>query len=589
MSSPDQALATETKPAPGKAGTWALFLVALLPVAVLVRQINEYGVNVPYGDEWSLISLFAKWNNHQLTFADLFRQHNDHRILFPKLIYLAFAKFTHWNLQAEMFFSVLLCCGISACIYVLLKRTVAGTAQKHLLLWALCNLLIFAPGQAENWLWGFQLQVFIPTLCLVASLVLLSSQLRPIAKFTTAFLLVLVATFSFGGGLILWPVIGLYLLLQEEKKWWLIAWSILFVLTVALYFAGYHRQPLLGPQTGNALDYVVYFAGFNGGALGRIPVQQSLVSAGVIGVSVLVLYLTACGLFASWAGKPLQLATPWLALGAYSICSAGLAAYTRISWGPQQSLDSRYASISVNLYIALIALIVIASQLARGLESRSSFSRAVSSIETPFLTAILTLYFVGFPEGVDHLVVLNRIQLQGLSDLEFCKVIKPPERLRNELMIAEFPAIMQDVDLLDRLRLLDPPIRHSAILRDGENRPTRSTPEFGRCDELVQKKPDTFEISGWSFLPPIGRPAPRAVLAYRSDQNWIAFALSDIRETRPNIVKEMKSRKYFETGWRKVFNRNDMPEGATVISAWALDAVAGEVYKLPGDFILPAR
>jgi hypothetical protein len=77
------------------------------------------------------------------------------------------------------------------------------------------------------------------------------------------------------------------------------------------------------------------------------------------------------------------------------------------------------------------------------------------------------------------------------------------------------------------------------------------------------------------------------VLAYLSEENWTAFALSDIRETRPNVVKEMKSRKYFEAGWRKMISRNDLPNGATIISAWALDAAAGEVYKLPGDFVLP--
>jgi hypothetical protein len=359
------------------------------------------------------------------------------------------------------------------------------------------------------------------------------------------------------------------------------------VLVAVSYFAGYHRDPILGPQTGNPLDYVAYFAGFMGVALGRIPFQQFLLLVGIIGTSALLLYLAAFGFFVKSARETLEHAAPWLALGAYAICSAALAAYTRISWGPQQSLDSRYASISVNLYIALIALTAIASQRARELKSR--WSRAFTSIETPFLTAVLTLYVVGFPAGVDLLVVLNRIQLQGLSDLEFCKVIKPPDRLRTELMISEFRTIMQNVDLLDRLHLLEPPVRGSAILHDGENRPKRSTTEYGRCDELVQKSPETFEISGWSFLPLTGRPAPRVVLAYQSGENWIAFALSDIRETRLNVAKQMKNRKYAESGWRKVLNRNDLPGGATIISAWALDAAAGEVYKLPGDFVLPGR
>ena len=79
------------------------------------------------------------------------------------------------------------------------------------------------------------------------------------------------------------------------------------------------------------------------------------------------------------------------------------------------------------------------------------------------------------------------------------------------------------------------------------------------------------------------------MLAYQSAGDWTAFALSDLREARPDVAKEMKSRKYNTSGWRTVIHRNELPEGAARISAWALDAAAGEVYKLPGDFILPGR
>jgi hypothetical protein len=298
------------------------FLVAILPIAVLIRLISEYGVNVPYGDEWSLIPLYVKWNDHQLTFADLFRQHNEHRILFPKVIYLAFAQITHGNVRAEMFFSVLLCCLTSAGIYVLLKRTVPG-GRKHFFLWALVNLLIFAPVQAENWLWGFQLQVFIPTVCLVGSLVILGSRLRQGARLGISSLLATIATFSFGSGILLWPAIGLCLALQRENRRWLIAWGVTFLFIATLFFTGYDRQPVLGPPTGDPFDYLVYFAGFNGVALARLPLQQPLLLAGIIGASAVLLYLTACLLFVKSGGRPLWASASWLALGMYAISSAG--------------------------------------------------------------------------------------------------------------------------------------------------------------------------------------------------------------------------------------------------------------------------
>jgi len=536
-----------------------LFLVAILPIAVLVRLIGEYGVNVPYGDEWSLIPMFVKWNNHQLTFADLFRLHNEHRIFFPKLIYLAFVQVTHWNVRAEMFFSVLLCCVTSAGIYILLRRTVAG-ARKHLLLWALINLLIFAPVQAENWVWGFQLQIFIPTVCLVASLVTLGSRLRPGGKLAIASLLATIATFSFGGGILLWPAIALCLALQQENRRWLIPWGVTFLFIGTLFFIGYDHKSVFDPQIGDPLDYLAYFAGFNGVPLGRIPLQQRLILAGIIGVSAVLLYLATCIVFVKSGGQPLRAGAPWLALGLYAISSTALAAYTRVSspWGTEQSLASRYASISCNLYIALIGIVAIASHHSSQLKWLSK-SRAVALIETPFLTAILVLSGVNFLAGVDHMELLSRVELKGLADLQFAKVIPPPDRLRGELMIPDFSRIVRDIDLLDRLELVHPSLRHSAILRDAEDRPKRATVEFGRSEQMIQKGPDTFEISGWCFLPPIQQPAPRVVLAYRAEENWIAFALSDISESRPNLAKEMKSRKYLSSGWRKLISTADLP------------------------------
>src|SRR3982751_6704245 len=85
------------------------FFAGLLPVVLIASFINQYGVNVPYGDDWALLPLFEKWSSEGPTFAPLWAQHSEHRIVIPKLIYLAFAYCTHWNLRAEMLFSLLLC------------------------------------------------------------------------------------------------------------------------------------------------------------------------------------------------------------------------------------------------------------------------------------------------------------------------------------------------------------------------------------------------------------------------------------------------------------------------------------------------
>ena len=62
----------------------SLFLAALLPAIFIVICVAKYGVNVPYGDEWLMIPFLAKDHDHQLAWADLYQQHNEHRIVIPK-------------------------------------------------------------------------------------------------------------------------------------------------------------------------------------------------------------------------------------------------------------------------------------------------------------------------------------------------------------------------------------------------------------------------------------------------------------------------------------------------------------------------
>lgn len=74
-------IAPHTAAEPGRARlNRLLFLVALLPIVLISAIINHYGVNVPYGDEWSVLNFLGKWDSHQLTFADFYGPHNGHRI-----------------------------------------------------------------------------------------------------------------------------------------------------------------------------------------------------------------------------------------------------------------------------------------------------------------------------------------------------------------------------------------------------------------------------------------------------------------------------------------------------------------------------
>ena len=105
-------------------GYYIALVLAALPAIYLALMIAQYGVNVPDQDQWDgSIPVVKKYFEGTLGVRDLWAQHNEHRILFPRLITLAVARFSHWNIRAEMAVSVVLAVGIFALLAWQLSRT----------------------------------------------------------------------------------------------------------------------------------------------------------------------------------------------------------------------------------------------------------------------------------------------------------------------------------------------------------------------------------------------------------------------------------------------------------------------------------
>jgi len=560
-----------------------LFVLALLPMVLVAAIISRSGVNVPYGDEWSLLSLFGKWESHQLTFADLFAEHNGHRILIPRLIYLALIQLTHGNTKAEMFFSLFLCILISAGLFVLLRRTVRGSTAKQLALWAFINLFLFSPIQAENWLWGFQLQIFLSNLCLVGAIVCVTSDATRFVRIAGTLAFGLAGTFSFGNGLLIWPVILFLLVCRREKVLFLAAWIGVAALVVLAYLPGYQGHDAVRPVI-SWFDYPLYFFGFLGAPLARIPNSQPLTLPVIIG-SILVAAFLGIAVQLARRRAGLWNAAPWLALGAYVIGSAVMATTARSHLGPEHALDSRYTTVSVILLVSLVGL--VASVMSRERTPATPVPENTTVLASALVGSLLTLYAINAPSEFDYIRMSHDFRARGKSALQFSAVLDVDQMLRATLLIREDPATLSRyLSVLDRLQLSDPPRRQTLALSDADNQSHRASDDYGVFESLQFEGPDALVASGWSYLPDDGRRPACVILAHRGGGDWQAFALSELTERRPDLVTKHNSRGFAERGWRYNFSRSVLPAGAGEISAWAFDANCGLTYRLPGSFRL---
>ena len=161
-------------------------------------------VDIPFWDEWDWTDLVYAMQHGTLTFAQLWAQHNEHRILVPNLIMLGLARLGGWHPIREQFFSLAILVGSQIIIVLMMRRTAHGALGW--LFAAAASLMLYELGQAENFLWGFQMAWFICDFAAIAVAYLLARANPHWWQLTLAALAATIATYSSAQGILAWAV-----------------------------------------------------------------------------------------------------------------------------------------------------------------------------------------------------------------------------------------------------------------------------------------------------------------------------------------------------------------------------------------------
>jgi hypothetical protein len=583
------------------AGYLATIRVALLLVAAatpslfIIYLIARYGVDIPFADEWTLAPLLLKAHNHTLGLADLFAQHNEHRLVFPRLLMIGIARATHGNLRAEMFFSVALAIGTAFNVGWILRRSFAREPAKLFFLIVLANLLLFSPVQAENWIWGFQFCLFLITFLLTSGVCIATSQLAMPTKFLACFTIAFIATFSFGNGALLWLVTFPIALFVTEKPTsrrnlpWLFAWIAGAACTISLYAFHYVKpahHPALAASR-HLIDYYFYVAGFLGANLAApLGRKESMALPVLLGTLLSGIYFLALiGIRGDRKFLVWKEAAPWLAIAAFAMTSSGIAAVTRIGFGVTQALDSRYTTFSLLFAVALIALVAISDR-----ELRATFSERrrildwVSRVEGACLILFAITFFISAGWGTEQIRAIQRTRLWGKGALHFATVLND-QPIYQMYLGGYGPDVLRFAKMENSIGYLHPSMCESAIIAHVSS-PVVPSPQIGFIDRLIPSK-ETCIAQGWAVLPRSSRVADCVVMAAQSQNGRrFAFAVNDQVEDRPDVIKVINRRDLLRCGWRTQFGRSSIPTGEYQITAWAVDANSGLLYQLGGEMVL---
>ena len=337
-------------------------ITAVVVPLVLGIFILRYTVEVPFWDEFEYPAMILQLHNGTLTFQELWAQHNDHRVIFGRLIALALASAGGWSEVRECLASLAVAVIGQLFLLGLLRRTFA--TRTAIVLLVPDSFLLFALSQWGNWTWGFQTVWFLVNTCLFAALYFVTDPRAWLRRLAVAAAFAYVASFSLSFGLNVWPAGATALLFSRPFRGRLLcAWILLACVAIVLYF--YHYDTLWQGSAGGVHatfpELVVYFLAYLGAALGG---WAGVTTAAILGALGLAAYLAAAGalLLRRISSAAAASAAVWIGVGSFAIFCAALTTFGRAGLGIGQALESRYITPSTTLWISLISLAVLASE-----------------------------------------------------------------------------------------------------------------------------------------------------------------------------------------------------------------------------------
>lgn len=403
----------------------------IAPLVIQFLYIRRFSVDVPWYDEWAFVDLLRSWSQQDIgrVIALLGAQHNEHRLLFPRLVMLTLAKLTGWDVRVEMYCSLLLSIMLLAVIWLIYKKTVDGS------LWGFVPLswLVFSLGQWENILWGWQLALYLQALATVCALYFLST--RSLRFTALAALCAIVASFSFSSGLLTWPVGLLYLLAQRTTKRRRALWGLAGLLTIAVYFIGYtfpghHPSPLTALS--RPLKTVAFFLGNVGAPFGGGSLLFSQLMGGCLFL-LLLIYLyrrlkDACLGNRQWSDAEALSGSMIIV----SLLTSAVIAIGRVGFDyPEWAMNSRYITLTsigiTGAYMLFAKYGPIASAQADSI---------LGSYNLSLLSALMAIMLVGL--GASNVYGFHQGQALYASRLRAQYILQTIETQPDEALTALF-------------------------------------------------------------------------------------------------------------------------------------------------------
>lgn len=401
-----------------------------LPVLICLIYILTFGVNVVYMDEFEYVHYLEKFLNSNLSISNLFAQHNEPRLFFPRILYLSVAYITSVNTVFIMICSWMVIL-INLFFIYLLSRRQSDNKFQSLIPFIPVAWLLFILSQWENLLWGFQICIFLCVFGFLLSLYMLNKSEN--LDYFLFFSLVgaIISTFSFTNGFLVWIIGLLYIIIiKKERNKMATAWILSFIAVCIFFFYGWVR-PSQTPSVSYILIHPIEGIKFFIINVG-LPIALDQYTAIIMGSIVLLTTLIASFLLFKYELFKQNINVLLILL--FSLLTSISITLGRAGWGIAHAMTSRYITFTV-LGIIGLYLIIVSLYFEVGQQNRN-----IRRFCVVFLIILCIGIFFGYFSGLHtgeriqnerNLMVFELINYNNVPD-ESLKTIYPfPEILKT--------------------------------------------------------------------------------------------------------------------------------------------------------------
>lgn len=339
-------------------------IAALLSLAAGIYVLGTTTAMVAHG--WSAIPYWDQWDElilhvQQILSSAVYEQHNEHRLLFPRLLF-AIDTFVFAETNRFTFFcNVALPVGLAGLVITIVYRHVTRNITDFIWIAGIILTLLFSAMQSENFLWGFQVQFFGVELAVAGAIACLVVGRRGWPSLVFSIALEAIALYTLASGVVAVVLAVPLAVWANRSRFQIAVLALAAIALVAFYLHGY-KAPSDQSYFASALPQrlIPYTATELGNPFGQI--LRKFHSTHLIrwdigfGVAGLAIFSGVTLLYVRRGRELTDAQLFFIGIAGFALGVTFLTALARAKLGLEQALASRYASPMLLFWLSMAML-----------------------------------------------------------------------------------------------------------------------------------------------------------------------------------------------------------------------------------------